>query len=244
MTKQQKKSNPITRRTAQLPIIGILATAGLGLSRTAALAQSRNILPKGLMLNMDFEEAKDGLIPSKSLFPLFVPSSGLDISRVVNRNVLIVEEGQGLTIPHSALLEPDGDEWVVTIRTFIMTDGLIISQGNAEHGYTIFSKESQIYVRVRTGTSAFTLEEKAHRGITKYRKRWVTIEMRISKNRAILSLNRERVCLVQNQPALSGKDLRIRLGDHKELPTVLKNFKGLAPTGFTGAISSLKIHRH
>lgn len=206
-------------------------------------AQSRNILPKGLMLNLDFEMANEGLIPSKSLFPLTVPQNDLSISRINHRNLLEFQLGQGLDIPHSSLLDPAGDEWVISARIFAITDGLILSQGNDKHGVVIYMKDGQIFARVRTGHSAFTLAESANRGISKLKKQWVTIELRIRDGRALLSLNRKRVAMINEEPALRGENLRIRLGDHRELPAVLKNFQAMESTGFTGAISSLKIHR-
>lgn len=206
-------------------------------------AQFNGDLPSGLMLNLDFEEAADGLIPSKSLFPLFVPRNDLAISRINHRNLLEFQLGQGLDIPHSSLLDPNGNEWIVSVRVFALTDGLILSQGNEKHGFAIYMKDGQIFARVRTGHSAFMLQQNARQGISKLKKRWVTIELSIRDDRALLSLNRKRVALVMSEPALSGENLRIRLGNHTRLPTILENFQTMEPTGFTGAISSLKIHR-
>ncbi|MDF7825525.1 hypothetical protein P4B35_15980 [Pontiellaceae bacterium B12227] len=242
MTKQQKKPNGITRRKAQLPIIGTFSLLGSGLSAQTA-APRASILPKGLMLNLDFERAHNGLIPSKSLFPLYVPQNNLVIERTVNRNLLMFQPDEGLSIPHSALLDPAGDEWVLSIRLFLLTDGLILSQGNEQHGFMVYSQEGQIFVRARTGHTAFMLNESSVRGIHKYRKRWVTIEVRLRNDIALLSLNRKRACMVTGEPALSGSDLRLRLGDHRKKPGFVKNFKELPSIGFSGAISSLKIHR-
>ncbi|MDF7807239.1 laminin G domain-containing protein [Pontiellaceae bacterium B12219] len=226
-------------------LLCILMTGFISLQCTAQYvqAESPNILPKGLMLNLDFEDAANGLIPSKSLFPLFVPQQGLTVSRINHRNLLELRFGQGLSIPHSSLLDPAGDEWIISIRIFALTDGLIISQGNSTHGFVIYMKDGQIMAKVRTAHTTFTLEESARRGITKYKNRWCTIELRIEPDRALLSLNRERVAQVSGEPALSGEDLRIHLGNHNELPAILSNFPGLETTGFTGAIGSLKIHR-
>jgi hypothetical protein len=226
-------------------LLTILMTGIIGLhcSVQNALGQYNASLPIGLMLNLDFEGAANGLIPSKSLFPLYVPQQGLVVSRINYRNLLELQFGQGLSIPHSSLLDPNGDEWIVAIRVFALTDGLIMSQGNSTHGFVIYMKDGQIMAKVRSGHSTFTLEESERRGITKYKNRWCTIELRIGPDRALLSLNRERVALIQGEPALNGENLRIHLGDHNELPAVLSNFQGLETTGFTGAIGSLKIHR-
>ncbi|MDF7798261.1 LamG domain-containing protein [Pontiellaceae bacterium B1224] len=211
-------------------------------SATLVLAQEFSI-PHGLMLNLDFEKAQEGLIPSKSLFPLFVPQNGLTVSRINYRNLLEFQYGQGLDIPHSSLLDPNGDEWIISVRIFALTDGLILSQGNEKQGFAIYMIDGQVSARVRTGHSTFTLEETSRQGISKLKKRWVTIELSIRNGRALLSLNRKRAAMVLDEPALSGDDLRIRLGNHTQLPVVLKNFGYQDTTGFTGAIGSLKIHR-
>lgn len=195
------------------------------------------------MLNLDFESAAYGLIPSKSLYPLFVPQGNLNINRIKHRNLLLIDPETGLDIPHSSLLDPNGDEWVVSIRVFLVTDGLILSQGNEEHGFAIYTKENQVFARVRTGDVAFTLEEDPSYGITKYRKKWVTIELRIEKGRAVMRLNRKYAAQISGQPALNGEGMRIRLGTHRKIPGVFQKFHQLSTTGFTGAVSSLKIHR-
>lgn len=227
-------------RFKQILLAGLLT---LQCCASVSWAQSQGILPQGLMLNLDFERAQEGLIPSKSLFPLFVPQNGLTVSRINHRNLLEFQLGQGIDIPHCSLLDPAGDEWIISTRVFALTDGLILSQGNESHGYAIYMEDGQIIARVRTGHSTFTLEESARRGISKLKKRWVTIELSIREGRALLSLNRKRVAMILDEPALSGDDLRIRLGNHTQLPAVLKNSQSMTPTGFTGAISSLKIHR-
>jgi hypothetical protein len=226
-------------------LLTILISGFIGLycSSPNALAQPNASLPKGLMLNLNFEDTAYGLIPSKALFPLFVPQQELVVSRINYRNLLEFQTGQGLSIPHSSLLDPAGDEWVISVRVFALTNGLILSQGNDTHGLVIYLQDGQVIARIRSGHSTFTLKESDNRGITKQLNHWVTIELRIAPGRAILSLNRERVALVLGEPALSGSDMRIRLGDHRELPAMLSNFQNLEPTGFTGGIGSLKINR-
>ncbi|MEE9367516.1 MAG: hypothetical protein V3V05_01500 [Pontiella sp.] len=212
------------------------------LATTITHAQVEHNLPKGLMLNLDFEEVSDGLIPSKTLYPMFVPLNELGIESFNNRNMLAFQFGQGLDIPHSSLLDPNGDEWIISVRAFPLTDGIIVSQSNEKNGYVIYMEDGFIAARIRTGHSAFTLQESPDRGFTKYKSRWVTIELRIKKDTAILSMNRKRVSMVRLQPALAGDNLHIRLGNHNTLPSPLKN-TDLPPSGFTGAINSFKIIR-
>ncbi|QBG46587.1 hypothetical protein EGM51_03940 [Verrucomicrobia bacterium S94] len=195
------------------------------------------------MLNLDFEGTKAGLIPSKALYPLFVPTGDLFVERLKHRNLLVVDEGRGLDIPHSSLLDPAGDEWVVSIRVFLLTDGLIISQGNDRHGFAIYTEDHQVFARVRTGNVAYTLQENPRSGITKFHKKWVTIELRIRDGRAFLSLNRRYAAMVSGQPPLNGSNMRIRIGTHREIPGVFREFDNMETAGFSGAINSLKIHR-
>lgn len=216
---------------------------GMGILCSIPVYSQKLPEPKGLMLNLDFEAVTDGLILSKTLYPLYVPLGELGIERFNSRNMLAFQFGQGLNIPHSSLLDPNGHEWVISVRAFPLTDGLIISQGNDQHGYAIYMKDGHICATVRTGHSAFTLQERDDWGRTKYTKRWVTIELKIKKGSAILSLNRKRVARTRSEPALQGENLRIRLGNHNTLPSPLKHIPGMDPTGFTGAINSFKILR-
>ncbi len=218
-------------------ILILCCTAGAG------RAQISTNLPDGLMLNLNFEAAQEGLIPNLALYPLYVPQGGLRIDRVKHRNMLLLEPETGLEIPHSSLLDPNGDDWIVSIRVYLTTDGLILSQGNAEHGFALYSKDGQIFARIRTGTTAYTLQENPRFGISKYRKKWVTIELRIEDGRALLSLNRKRAAQVLDQPPLDGENMRIRVGAHREIPAVFQRFHGMQTIGFSGAVSSLKIHR-
>jgi hypothetical protein len=199
--------------------------------------------PKGLMLNMDFEGVADGLIPSKTLYPMFVPQGDLGIEHVNYRNLLAFQYGQGLEIPHSYLLEPDGSEWIIIVRAFILTDGLVLSQCNEDFGLAIYLVDNAVQATIRTKHSAITLKESPDRGISKFRKKWVTIELRIKEDSAYLNLNRKRAAMVTTAGPLKGENMRIRLGNHNELPTVMKNIPGAQPVGFTGAISSLKVIR-
>ena len=195
------------------------------------------------MLNLDIQRAQDGLIPSKTLFPFYVPMETLGIETHNYRNMLAFQHGQGLSIPHSSLLDPDGSDWIVSIRTFILTDGLIFSQENENIGFAIYIKDGAVQTALRTTHTTLMLKEREDRGVTKQIKRWVTIELRIKDDMAIMSLNRQRVSMVPLQAPLKGENMHIRLGHHHKLPSILKNKLGMTPTGFTGAISSLKVLR-
>ncbi len=220
-----------------------LALASILLAALPVRAAIRDDLPKGLMLNMDFETAREGLIPSKALYPLHVPMGELGLEWFHGRNMLAVQPEQGLDIPHSSMLEPNGDEWVVTLRAICLTDGLIVSQANGTHGFAIYMKDGHISARVKTGATSFLMQENERYGRKKVINRWVTIELRIRENMAILYLNRERVAMVMDQPALSGDNQRIRIGEHRALPAPLARTTDQTPTGFTGAINSFKILR-
>jgi hypothetical protein len=199
--------------------------------------------PKGLMINLDFQRIEDGLIPSKTLYPLYVPMGDLGTGTFDDRTMLVFEEGQGLDIPHSSLLDPDGSAWVATIRVFALTDGMVMSQGDDEKGYAIYIKDGAVQAAIHTGLSTIILKERPENGITPCLNKWVTIELKTNADTAILILNRAHVALVPLQAPLSGKDYRVRIGEHKTLPALLSRSKTVTPTGFTGAISSLKILR-
>jgi hypothetical protein len=204
---------------------------------------ARPQLPDGLMLNMDFQRVKDGLIPSKTLYPLYVPIGPLSIETINNRSMLGIQFGQGLDIPHSSMLNPDGKEWIVTVRVFALTDGIILSQTDGEFGYVIYLKDGAIRTILRTGDSAITLKESPSRGITDGIKSWITIELRIKPDMAMMSLNRNRAAFVRLNKPLISENLQIRLGNHRSLPGLLKFTPDATPDGFTGAISSFKLLR-
>ena len=226
--------------TKTFPVCFVLFAVLLG---QVDICTAESALPKGLMLNLDFQNIKDGLIPNKALFPLYVPLSGLGIEPVNSRNVLAVQHGQGLDIPHSSLLDPDGSEWITTVRVFTLTDGIVMSQGNDETGYVIYIKDGAVQIAIRTGPTTIILKERPENGITSCRNKWVTIDLRIKPEVAILSLNRNRVALVSLQAPLIGKNHLIRIGEHRALPAPLQRNTTATPTGFTGGISSLKVLR-
>ena len=207
-------------------------------------AQAGNPLPRGLMLNLDFQKIENGLIPSKTLYPLYVPICDLDTApNNSGRVLLMIEAGQGFDIPHSSLLDPDGGGWVATVRVFAMSEGLIMSQGNDEKGYAIYIKNGAIHAAIHSGYSTIILKERPVNGITECLNKWVTIEVKINPDMAILILNRAHVAITTLQAPFSGEDYRIRIGDHKTLPAPLHRDKTATTTGVTGAISSLKVLR-
>lgn len=200
-------------------------------------------LPKGLILNLDLRQIEDGLIPNKTLYPLHVPQGDLSTKSDGRRTFLILEEGQHLDVPHSLLLDSGGGEWVATIRVFARTEGLIMSQGNDEVGYAIYLQNGAIRVAVKTGASTNALMERLDYGITPALNRWVTIEIRFKSDEVSLLLNRARVASVPLAEPLQGENLQIRIGEHQTLPIALQHLPGITPSGFTGAISSLKFLR-
>ena len=218
------------------------AAAGL-LIVTMSMAARADDLPKGLMLNLDLRRIEDGLIPSKTLYPLYVPQGDLGTESDKRRTFLIFKKGQGLDIPHSTLLDPDGGVWIATIRVFARTDGIVMSQGNDESGYAIYIKDGLVHAAIRTGQSVILLKELPKNGITHYQNKWVTIDMSIKPDQVSLHLNRTRVATAPISEPLSGQNHYIHIGEHQTLPIALQNNTNALPSGFTGAISSLKILR-
>ena len=197
------------------------------------ISAQQSSLPRGLILNLDFQHIHNGLIPNKTLYPLYVPQGKLCTKTFHNRTVLEVKKGQGLEIPHSSLLDPDGRGWIATIRIFAKEDGVILSQSNGEQGYVIQIIDGAVQATIKTSRATIILQESEKNGITDYRNKWVTIDLQILPKTAILSLNRARVAVIPLSTPLSGKELRIHLGEPPNQPG----------SGFFGAISSLKILR-
>jgi hypothetical protein len=215
----------------------------IGFLGQAVPGQAAPAMPKGLMLNLDFQTVKDGLIPSKALYPLHVPLGDLSLETGNHRKMLGIQYGQGLDIPHSSLLDPDGNEWIVSARIFALTDGIVLSQTNGETGYVIYIKDGAAHASIKTNGTTITLKESRQTGITDCLKNWVTIELRFKPERAILTINRKWVAMAEIEAAYSGTGQQIRLGTHRALPAPMKYIRDATPDGFTGAISSMKIHR-
>ena len=238
------RPSPIMKTT--LASISVVLSLGFSapVCKSAEQRQSgKNSLPTGLMLNLDFKKSQDGLIPSKTLYPLFVPKGELEIHTIDNREILVFRKGQGLDIPHSSLLDPDGGEWIAVVRVFLTSDGIILSQGNGQQGYAIYTQDGVVHVAIQTGGSTVVLKESQEKGITHYLGKWVTIDVRIKPGMAILNLNRARVATIPLPSPFTGKECAIRIGEHQTLPAPLQDNTTLPPTGFTGAVSSLKILR-
>lgn len=222
-------------------LISLALLAGFG--GTVCICAAEHPFPKGVMLNLDLQHIETGLIPNKTLYPLHVPLGRLETKTVNGREILLLKEGQGLDIPHSSLLDPDGGEWVATIRVFLKSDGIILSQGNGQTGYVIYSKDGVIHAAIRTGGSVVVLRESPENGIDDCLGKWITIDLQIQPEQAILNLNRARVATAPLPSPLSGKECKIRIGEHPALPAPLQFDPSATPTGATGAIASLKILR-
>lgn len=216
--------------------------AGCALAAALALAGQTSPRPKGIMLNLDFQSIVDGLITSKTLYPLHVPLNGLETEPFGNRAALTLQAGRHLDIPHSSLLDPDGSEWIAIVRIFARTDGIVMSQAGDEKGYAIYVQDGRIRAAVRTGHSAIVLAGDNAAGSSCLNK-WTTIELRIKPDMATLNLNRALVAAAPLQEALQGSDLFIRIGTHDPLPAPLEHNPTATPDGFSGAIGSLKILR-
>ena len=199
--------------------------------------------PKGLMLNLDFQNVQDGLIPNKAFFPLYVPQCDAGIETLLQEQMLVLKDDIGFDIPHSSLIQPDGSEWIVAVRLGALSDGMVISQCNDQYGYAIYIQDGAAHAVIRTGHSSMLLKEDSRYGVTDCTKDMVTIELRINPDRAVLNLNRKRAAMVHLDAPLSGDDMPIRIGNHHALPSIMTNMPGAGPTGFSGAISSLKILR-
>jgi len=137
------------RRASRRRCAGVVSrTLALFIAATASGAQAGDTLPKGPMINLDFERIENGLIPSKTLFPLYVPIGELGTKTSNDRTLLFLDKGQGLDIPHSSMLDPDGSAWVAIIRVFAVTDGMVMSQGNDEKGYAIYIKDGAVQAAI------------------------------------------------------------------------------------------------
>jgi len=208
------------------------------------MGETNSPLPKGLMLNLDFQNITDGLIPSKTLYPLYVPLGKLTTGIVNSRKSLIINKGQGLDIPHSSLLDPDDSTWVVSIQLQAMTDGIILSQGDDQAGYVIYLKDGIVHASILSGPTSVTLREQVGRGFGNTLNKRVTITLKIHKDSASLVINHNRVALVSLQQPLKGRDHWIRLGSQQSLPAAaIKRNPTATGFGFTGHITALKIFR-
>lgn len=206
-------------------------------------ARTQADAPKGIVLNLDFQNIREGLIPNKTLYPLYVPLGGLGTKTIDERTHLMLNKKEGLTIPHSSLLDPDGSTWVTSIRVVARTDGIIMSQGNDTSGYVIYLKEGVVHATIRTASSQVTLRESKASGIGNVIKKQVSIVLTIQSGSASLILNRRWVASAPINQPLAGENHRIRIGEHAQRPIALQQNPRPTPSGFTGGISAFKILR-
>lgn len=209
----------------------------------ALSSDATSSFPNGLMLNLDFQNVEEGLIPNKAFFPLYVPQCDAGVEPFLQEMMLVFKSDIGLDIPHSSLIQPDGSEWIVSVRMGALSDGMVISQGNDQYGYAIYIKNDVAHAVIRTGHSSMLLKEDPRYGVTDCTKDMVSVELRIKPDRALLTLNRKRAAMVRLDAPLSGDEMPIRIGNHHALPAIMENMPGVDPTGFSGVISTLKILR-
>ena len=208
--------------------------------------ENEPVYPAGLMLNLDFAHAENGLIPNQGLYPLYVPLGTLEVKTLLSEPMLNLLPPKGLSVPHSSLLQPDGNTWQATVRVgcrSIEGNGLIMSQANQEHGYALFLHEGSVYAAVRTAESTVILHQTPTAIVIDPRKKMVIIDLRIEADKAILLLDRAPVATLPLTAPLRGEYMPIRIGNNAELPDFLKTVEGIDATGIDGAISALRIWR-
>lgn len=222
-----------------------LVTLGIA-SPYIGQAQTRTTMPKGIMLNMDFRNATEGLVPNRSNYPLYTPLKGVQIKTLLREPMLVLPADQGLDLPHSSLIQPDGSEWIVTVRLGARPDGgngMVVSQCDDAHGYAIYLKDGAVHAAVRTADSTLVLRQPPATVIMDCRKEMVSVELRIKADRAVLMLNRARVADAPLSAPLTGDYMPVRLGMHHETPSLLKDMPNITAQGINGAISHLLIWR-
>lgn len=195
---------------------------------------SETSLPPGLVLNLDFKNTKDGLIPSNSLFPLDVPLGSLQIVRLKERAALKIHQEEQLEIPGSSLLDPNGDGWDVSLRVRPASNGIIFTQANKRRSYCIFIEEGIPCASIHNGLTTATLRPAPSTGITNCINQWVTIQLTFREEQTLLSINRIRCDLLETSNPMIGTNYQAYIGapPYKE-PKI----------GFSGEISALKILR-
>ena len=215
-----------------------------GLFLRTVSAQSPSFLEdlKGVMFRLDLEHISDGLIPSKSFYPLFVPLNTLKVRSLDGRSVLVFNSDQGLDVPPSSLLDPGGMEWVVTVRFFAQSDGVILRHANAHSGYTLRVENGAVEVILHSEGKDILLKESAERGVTSCLKKWMVLELHIQPDQAMLVLNRVHVARVPLERSLFGRDFYLRLGQPK-IFAPLREDDPEYPRGFSGGLSTLKFLR-
>ena len=165
------------------------------------------------MLNLDFRNASEGLIPNRSLYPLYVPQGPLEIKPLLGENMLVFLPEDGLDIPHSSLIQPDGSEWVVSVQIGAYPgdgNGMVMSQCDDEFGYAIYLKDGAPRAVIRTGNCALVLKEDRTTGITDCRKQMATVELRIKSDMVLYTVNKKRVAMLTLDAPLQGGTMPMR----------------------------------
>ncbi|MBN2683671.1 MAG: hypothetical protein JXR40_00195 [Pontiellaceae bacterium] len=201
--------------------------------------------PKGLMLNMNFDAVTNGLVPNKGGYPLYVPLNGLEVNTLINEQMLDLPADQGLTVPHSSILQPDGSMWVTSVRVGVRPsgkNGMVMSQTNDRHGYAIYLLDGAVYAAVCTADSVVILQQDSSSVIRDCSKGMVRIDLEIKANEAVLLLDRAKVASAPLTAPLDGADMPLRIGNHNSLPDFLTE-QEIPANGIFGAISILQLWR-
>ena len=200
-------------------------------------------LPKGVVLNLDFQNIQDGLIPSKSLFPLYVPFGELKFGMARTRRVLLIDPDEKLLIPHSSVLDPNGKLWVTSIQLYARANGIVVSQCNQTNGYVIYIADGVVHAAIHNEGKTVVLREKPGCGLGKMFNKQVTVVLQIKPDGAFLFLNRNVVAYAPLKKPFLGKNFLIQIGKNKHLLPALKKISNLPKQGFSGAVATFKIIR-
>ncbi|MBN2704465.1 MAG: hypothetical protein JXR23_09670 [Pontiellaceae bacterium] len=203
--------------------------------------------PKGLIFNMNFDAASNGLVPNKGGFPLFVPLNGLEVKTLINEQMLDLPADQGLTVPHSSILQPDGSMWLAGVRVGVRPSGktgMVMSQTNDRHGYAIYLLDGAVYAAVCTADSVIILQQSSDSILRDCSKGMVRIDLEIKANEVVLLLDRAKVASAPLTAPLDGggADMLLRIGNHESLPPFLAE-QEIPANGIFGAISLLQLWR-
>jgi len=201
------------------------------------------VFPKGFAISLDFEHIHDGLIPSKSIFPLYVPLGDLELRMARLRRVVMIQHGESLFIPHSSVLDPNGKKWACSVQFYAGSDGLIVSQCNQTDGYAIYIVDGIIHAAIHNRGQTVVLCEKMGGGIGKAFRKRITVVLEIDKDKTFLLVNRTLVAHADLKKAFSGKNFFIQIGENKNILPALKQIPKFPKNGFSGAISAFKIIR-
>lgn len=199
------------------------------------------IPPKGLMLNLDFHQVKDGLILSKSLFPLNVPVGKFNFREARARRVLMIDSDETLYIPHSSLLDPHNGTWISSIQIYSRTNGVVVSQCDQTDGYVIYIADGIVHAAIHNKGRTIVLREAPGCGLGKMFKKRVTIVLKITPENVFLTLNRNLVAYVKLNHPFSAKNAFIQIGKNKYLPKSLQKVFNMPKEGFSGAVVTFKI---